>query len=334
MDTSSNQFGIANPPVDGISKVQFAPEDSSLLLVASWDKSATLYNVDDNTIKHKFEHQAAVLDCCFSSNERGYSGGVDRLVRELELDTGNSRVLGSHDDAIKCVNWSTLTQSLFTGSWDKTIRTWDPRSAEPLQSTYHQPHKVLSMDILEDKLVVAMGNRHIYIYDVRNMSETLQKRESSLKYMTRAVACLPSKDGYASSSTEGRVAVEYFDPSPEVQSKKYAFKCHRQVHGDTEVVYPVNGLAFNPVYGTFATGGSDGIVNFWDGVNRKRIRQFPRYPDGISSLAFSHDGKKLAIACSYTYDEGEKDHAPDTVYIRHLTESECLPRSALNGKNA
>jgi hypothetical protein len=38
MDTSSNQFEIANPPFDGISKVQFAPEDSSLLLVASWDK--------------------------------------------------------------------------------------------------------------------------------------------------------------------------------------------------------------------------------------------------------------------------------------------------------
>jgi cell cycle arrest protein BUB3 len=51
------------------------------------------------------------------------------------------------------------------------------------------------MDILDDKLVVAMGNRHIYIYDVRNMSETLQKRESSLKYMTRAIACLPTKDG-------------------------------------------------------------------------------------------------------------------------------------------
>ncbi|KAH8557069.1 WD40-repeat-containing domain protein [Umbelopsis sp. PMI_123] len=334
MDTTSSQFEIANPPSDGISKVQFAPEDSSLLLVASWDKTATLYNVDENTVKHKFEHQAAVLDCCFSSNERAYTGSVDRNVRELELDTGKSRVLGSHDDAIKCVNWCSLTQTLFTGSWDKTIRTWDPRSAEPLQSTYHQPHKVLSMDILDDKLVVAMGNRHIYIYDVRNMSETLQKRESSLKYMTRAIACLPTKDGYASSSTEGRVAVEYFDPSPEVQSKKYAFKCHRQVQGDTEVVYPVNGLAFNPVYGTFATGGSDGIVNFWDGINRKRIRQFPRYPDGVASLAFSHDGKKLAIACSYTYDEGEKDHTPDTVYVRHLTESECLPRSALNGKNA
>src|ERR1700722_10806337 len=92
-------------------------------------------------------------------------------------------------------NVAPMIETLFTGSWDRTLRTWDPRSAEPLQSTYHQPHKVLSMDILEDKLVVAMGNRHIYIYDVRNMSETLQKRESSLKYMTRAVGCLPTKDG-------------------------------------------------------------------------------------------------------------------------------------------
>ncbi len=29
-------------------------------------------------------------------------------------------------------------------------------------------------------------------------------------------------------STEGRIAVEYFDASPEVQANKYAFKCHRQ----------------------------------------------------------------------------------------------------------
>jgi cell cycle arrest protein BUB3 len=52
------------------------------------------------------------------------------------------------------------------------------------------------------------------------------------------------------SSVEGRVAVEYLDPSPEQQAKKYAFKCHRQ--GD--LIYPVNTMAFHPVFGTFATG--------------------------------------------------------------------------------
>lgn len=51
--------------------------------------------------------------------------------------------------------------------------------------------------------------------------------------------------GYACSSIEGRVALEYFDA--EAQSKKYAFKSHRQVINDTEVVYPVNALAFHPM---------------------------------------------------------------------------------------
>jgi cell cycle arrest protein BUB3 len=47
---------------------------------------------------------------------------------------------------------------------------------------------------------------------------------------------------------EGRIGVEYFDPSPEAQDKKYAFKCHRQNIEDVDHVWPVNALAFHPVY--------------------------------------------------------------------------------------
>ena len=54
--------------------------------------------------------------------------------------------------------------------------------------------------------------------------------------------------GYATASVEGRIAVEYFDPSPEAQEKKYAFKCHRQTIDDVDHVWPVNALAFHPVY--------------------------------------------------------------------------------------
>ena len=53
--------------------------------------------------------------------------------------------------------------------------------------------------------------------------------------------------GYAMTSIEGRVAVEFFDPSPAKQAKKYAFKCHRQVIDGVDTVYPVQGLTFNPV---------------------------------------------------------------------------------------
>lgn len=59
------------------------------------------------------------------------------------------------------------------------------------------------------------------------MAFVLQKRDSSLKFQTRAIKAFPDKTGYVLSSIEGRVAVEYLDPSPEAQKKKYAFKCHR-----------------------------------------------------------------------------------------------------------
>lgn len=52
--------------------------------------------------------------------------------------------------------------------------------------------------------------------------------------------------GYASASVEGRISVEYFDPSPEEQARKYAFKCHRQTIEGGDLVWPVNALAFNP----------------------------------------------------------------------------------------
>jgi len=48
------------------------------------------------------------------------------------------------------------------------------------------------------------------------------------------------------SSIEGRVAVEYFDPSPEAQQKKFAFKCHRVKEDGQDTIYPVNAIAFHP----------------------------------------------------------------------------------------
>lgn len=60
--------------------------------------------------------------------------------------------------------------------------------------------------------------------------------------------------GYVLSSIEGRVAVEYLDPSPEVQKKKYAFKCHRVKKDGFEYIHPVNAISFHNKYNTFATG--------------------------------------------------------------------------------
>lgn len=52
--------------------------------------------------------------------------------------------------------------------------------------------------------------------------EPEQRRESSLKFQTRCVRGFVDGSGYALSSIEGRVAMEYFDPAPEIQVYSYS----------------------------------------------------------------------------------------------------------------
>jgi cell cycle arrest protein BUB3 len=42
---------------------------------------------------------------------------------------------------------------------------------------------------------VALASRLFHIYDIRNMKEPVSERESSLKYMTRALACMANGKG-------------------------------------------------------------------------------------------------------------------------------------------
>lgn len=137
--------------------------------------------------------------------------------------------------------------------------------------------KIYALDVVDNRAVVGTKDRRVLVWDVRNMKTPLQARESPLKFQTRAIRCFPSGEAFVLSSIEGRVAVEYFDLDADVQRSKYAFKCHRIKDEYGEMIYPVNAIAFHPVYRTFASGGSDNMVNMWDPFNRKRLCQFRKY---------------------------------------------------------
>ncbi|KAH9038761.1 WD40-repeat-containing domain protein [Lactarius pseudohatsudake] len=227
-------------------------------------------------------------------------------MNRLELESERIHALGQHDDAISSVRYSSETNAIITGSWDRTVRFWDPRAPTAQQSSHQLPERVYFMDTVGHRLVLALASRLFHIFDVRKMDTPEQTRESSLKFLTRALACMADGQGYATASVEGRIAVEYFDPSAAIQEKKYAFKCHRQTIDDVDHVWPVNALAFHPTYNTFASGGSDATVSIWDHKVKKRLRQYPRYTSPVAALAFSADGTRLAVGASYTWDEGEE----------------------------
>jgi len=330
MSSESNrtEFKLKNSPGDCVQSVKFSPSSSQFLLVASWDKTVRLYDVASNNMRLQYQHNAAVMDCCFQDAVHVYSGGVDCFLKTFDLNSNSESLLGSHDAPIRCVEYNQECNAVVTGSWDNTLKVWDPRQQREV-SSHNQGYKVYTMGMLDSQVVVGTANRRILVWDLRNMGHPTLRRDSSLKYQTRCIRCFPGsqEQGYVVSSIEGRVAVEYLDPSPEVQKKKYAFKCHRLKEDQIEKVYPVNAISFHNGYRTFATGGSDGFVNIWDGFNKKRLCQFHKYPTSVSSLAFSHDGNSLAIACSYMYEKGESSNVPDnSIFIRRVTDQETKPK--------
>ncbi|XP_042909257.1 mitotic checkpoint protein BUB3 [Parasteatoda tepidariorum] len=322
-----NEFQLINPPTDLISSVRFGPNSNQFLLTSSWDAHLRLYDVTSNTLRMKTNSGRPLLDCCFQDSVHAWSGGLDWHVRSYDLNTNTDVFRGTHEAPVKCIEHCPDVNVVISGSWDRTVRLWDTRFPD-CAGTYPLPDKVYTMAVCGDKLIVGTAGRRVLIYELRNMSYVQQRRESSLKYQTRCIRCFPNQQGFVLSSIEGRVAVEYFDPSPEVQKKKYAFKCHRfKESSGVELIYPVNTIAFHENYNTFATGGSDGFVNIWDGFNKKRLCQFHRYPTHISSLSFSPDGTTIAIASSFIFENDNiKDPPPDAIYIRTVTDQETKPK--------
>lgn len=319
---------VKDSPQDLISKVQFSSKHTETLLSASWDSKLRLYTVEQENnvgcLMQTCQFNAPLLDATWDNQSTIYVGGLEKRVYKVDPNTGAQDIVGKdHDQAIKGLHFSRELNAIISGSWDKSLQFIDPRSNE--SQFIDLPGKVFAMDASDRFLVVGMANRQFHIYDFRNLPQPVQRRESSLKYATRTVRCMPDGLGYASTSIEGRVAVEFFDPSPEVQAQKYAFKCHRLVDkfGGVDTVTPVNSIAFHPIYGTFFSGGSDCSVCLWDHKAKKRLKQYQPMPFSVMSLDVDNRGTMLAIGCSndsFKHDplnNGPKP-AESTIIIREL----------------
>ncbi|KAI0185784.1 WD40-repeat-containing domain protein [Xylaria flabelliformis] len=347
------QFELAQPPTDAVSALVFAPESSSRLLVSSWDKNVYLYDTQtaaaegdaqQGSLIQTFEHRAPVLDVCFGANDdEAFSAGMDWQVIRLDLTSGEQTVLSKHSAPVRRVVYSRQHSLVISASWDSTLHVHNPSDTTQAPLEVPLPGKPHAMAASPSKLIVAMTSRLVHIYDLSALATGLasqtapqpwQQRESSLKFLTRAVAAMPSDAGYATSSIEGRVAVEFFDASAESQARKYAFKCHRQSQpspdgAPTDVVYPVNALAFHPTYGTFASGGGDATVALWDADAKRRMKVYQKFPDSVAALAFSADGRHLAIAVCPGFETGMEDYSGEgrtKILVRELGENEALPK--------
>ena len=212
-------------------------------------------------------------------------------VALVDFENANLAPIGTTRSAAVVLLAPAAPHTLMAASLDLSVLQIDLRTAKTT-TLISIPYKPVAVDTNGNHVAVAMTHRAIHVYDVRNLAAPLQVRESGLKLQTTQLRC--REDGYAVASVDGRVAIEYYDPSETQQALKYAFKCHRAAGDPVDDVFPVVGLQYH--LGLLYTAGND-TVCLWNERARKRIKQY-RFNVPCTAMAVGDD--LVAVAC----DEG------------------------------
>ncbi|KAH8501110.1 hypothetical protein H0E87_016076 [Populus deltoides] len=102
----------------------------------------------------------------------------------------------------------------------------------------------------------------------------------------------------------------------------YTFRCHPTTKDGTAHLVSVNDIVFNPLIGgTFVTGDNEGYVTAWDAKSKRRLHEFPRYPNSVASLSYNHVGQLLAVVSSYTYQEANEREVSPQIFIQKMEDS-------------
>lgn len=161
--------------------------------------------------KVAYSHEAPVLCVKFSPDgTKLISGGGDKAGRLYDIQTGQSQQVAQHQDTIKSTLYVDQQNIIATASWDKTIAYWDLRSPTPI-GTLNLSERIYSMDVhIGNKLLVAgTADKNVTLVDLSNPTTIYKAEKSPLKHQTRRVACFSVGKGYAISSIEGRVGIQY-----------------------------------------------------------------------------------------------------------------------------
>lgn len=327
-------------PDDAVSRVAF-DENGDNVLSATWAGSVSIHATTTGALLTEAKkYKSAFLDAGWEGKSQIYGASLDGSVLSASIHdavVSPWETIGVHSAAVRALVPAVGSNSplLLTGSWDSTLRAWDTRvstnkrgaaaagsssTTTPGVINVNTQGKVFGAARCGPNCAIAItSQKRVLVLDIRNPSSFLHDRAPpTLAYQLRGISASGDGSQYVVGSTEGRVAVEWLASDKE----SFSFRCHR-VDG---LIFPVNCITHNRRYESFATGGADGHVAFWDGEARKRIAQYPRYPTSIASIDFDVESRRLAVAVSYTFEEGEKDHPPDDVHILPVSDAHIAPK--------
>jgi len=298
---------LPNGPSEAISSINWSPK-ANHIVASSWDNTLRCWDVHPNSgnLLLQTQLEAPLLSTAWHDDgSKVFCGGCDNKGFIWDLQANKTTQVAQHEKPIKDMAWIPLQGGLLmTASWDKTVKYWDTRQANPVFSVTLN-ERVYCMDVRQSMCVIGTADRNISIYNLGNPAQPYKVIESPLKLQTRCVSVFTDQSGFAVGSIEGRVGIQYLEET--ATQKHFAFKCHR----DKSDVFAVNAISFHPQYGTFATAGSDGTFHFWDKDSKQRLKQFNKLTNNgppVTACKFNATGNLFAYAVGYDWSKGHEGY--------------------------
>ena len=305
--SNPNDPVVSPAPTDSIQTLRWAPNPAvSLLCGGGWDCKAIVWEVtSQNTCvgRAQVTNPEPVMSVSWKNDHSGiFLGTGDNSVKLWDLANNALQTIGTHSAPVKEVAWCEQIGHVISGSWDGTVAFWDARQPNPAASI-NLPGRVFGMSLQYPILVAVLSDKKIAVWNLQNLHSNSQPEISmdpSLKFQIRSVALAPGAKNFVLGLLEGRCIVKSVKIENTIKvATEFAFKCHR----DT-LAHSINAVAFSPVHGTFATGGSDGNIVYWDMAQKQRVKALQTLGAPVTAIDFKSDSSIIAYALGYDWHKG------------------------------
>lgn len=201
----------------------------------------------------------------------------------VETQTQNTivKTFIGHTGLIHSVKTNKQGTKLLTASADKSIRTWDINTGNPLNVIYTHSVTPKTAIFSPDGNFIAAPyiDKQIGIWDANTVREVMML--STPHHQILALAYSPDGTLLASSDNEGTVCIWDL----RTQKKAYQWQIPTK--------YEANSIQFHPSKSLLAIGSADKNVYIWHYNEKNKVNVLRGSILSVSSVDFSNDGKRL-----------------------------------------
>ncbi|XP_001947267.1 mRNA export factor-like [Acyrthosiphon pisum] len=310
---TENDIEIVDTPNSIVSAMEFSPFQTirrSFLATSYHDLTVRIWEVRRS---RKIERKLAialpalVLDVSWSIDGKGfYMASGDNKLKFLDLENSTlmCRSRECHIAPVKTCNAikeSNYKNCVMTGSWDKTMKIWDPRCIVPVVTILFSD-KIACADVDDTMMVVCTEQGRISVYELGNSIQMVKELITPLQSEPSCVAIFRDRitgkpAGFTIGTLEGYMFTLYMIDNP-----NYVALVLRGDVATNVTMTPsiktntaINDVKFHPVHHTLAVTRSNGHCSFYNTEPNRismlsdKLCQLP-----IMKCCFNKDGKIFA----------------------------------------